>query len=111
MSSMPRRAAPCYNCGTIARTRDHVFPRSLFTRPRPSPSPTVPACHACQRRTGLDEVYFRSFVAGGAYQHPTARALWDSQIVRSFGYDSHVTCLVLKVAPAESSFVFVMDLV
>jgi hypothetical protein len=87
MSSMPRRASPCYNCGTIARTRDHVFPRSLFTTPRPSPSPTVPACRACQQRTAPDEVYFRNFIAGGAYQHPTARALWDGQIVRSFGYD------------------------
>jgi hypothetical protein len=83
---MPRRAAPCYSCGTSARTRDHIFPKSLFTKPRPNPSPTVPACQACQQRTRPHEDYFRTIVAGGAYPHPTARALWDGPIIRSFGH-------------------------
>lgn len=82
---MPRRTAPCYNCGNReARTMDHVFPRSLFMPPRPDPLPTVPACRKCQGLTQPDEDYFRTFVAGGSYGHETGRALWVGPIRRSF---------------------------
>jgi hypothetical protein len=64
-----------------------VFPRWLFTSPRPNPSPTVPACEACQKATRPDEDYFRTIVAAGAYGHETGRALWEGPIRRSFRRD------------------------
>lgn len=87
MVAMPKwRAAPCYSCGTMARTRDHVFPRSLYTR-LPDPGLTVPACRRCQTLTQPDEDYFREFVASISYsRHETARDLWLA-IRRSFRYD------------------------
>lgn len=87
LEMMPRRAGSCYNCGAEALTRDHVFPKSLFTSPRPDPLPTVPACRACQDLTQHDEEYFRTFVAGGSYGHETGRALWEGTIRRSFDRD------------------------
>lgn len=76
---------PCYICGADdARTRDHVFPRSLFTRPLPPDMLTAPACDDCQQRLQLDEEYFRTFAAAGSYQDESARELWDGRIKRSF---------------------------
>ena len=64
---------------------DHVFPQSLYVR-LPKNALTVPACLACQAATQPDEVYFREFVASGAYRHETARELWQ-RIRRSLRRD------------------------
>lgn len=75
----------CYICGSAeGDTRDHVFPKGLWPPPRPADLPTAPACLDCQRAHALDEEYFRTIVAGGAYANETARNLWDGKIKRSF---------------------------
>lgn len=49
----------CVYCGEAhASTNDHVPPKCLFPKPRPSNLVTVPACEACNRRASLDEEYF-----------------------------------------------------
>jgi hypothetical protein len=73
----------CYLCGEKATTRDHVFPYSLFEKPRLQLI-TVPACASCNGSLSADEEYFRAFVLGASYQHPTAKALWDGPVKRSF---------------------------
>ncbi len=48
----------CAYCGSIALTRDHVPPKTLFRKPLPSNAQliTVPACPSCNRIFGkLDE--------------------------------------------------------
>lgn len=77
-----RRAAPCYACGTLDRTRDHVFPKSLYVQ-LPDPGLTVPACSTCQGQTRPDEDRFRDFVTSTSYHHETAREVWP-RIRRSF---------------------------
>jgi hypothetical protein len=75
----------CYICGCSgAVTKDHVFPQGLFPPPLPTDMLTAPACDACQQRLHLDEEYFRTVAASGAYRDPSARELWDTKIVRSF---------------------------
>lgn len=86
---MPRRAALCYICGASnARTRDHIFPKSLWSPPYPEDALTAPACVVCQKRLAPDETYFRTVAAaGGAGMDPTARELWEGKIRRSFNLD------------------------
>lgn len=48
----------CTYCGVQpGTTRDHVPPKSLFARPRPS-LVTVPCCEACRSTQSLDDEYF-----------------------------------------------------
>jgi hypothetical protein len=51
---------PCTYCGEVRElTRDHVPPKGLFSRPRPSNLITVPACVECNRGASKDEEYCR----------------------------------------------------
>ncbi len=80
-----KASTACYICGSLgATTGDHVFPRGLFAAPLPSDMLTAPACQPCQQRLQPDEEYFRTFAAAGSYLDPTAKALWDGKIKRSF---------------------------
>lgn len=53
----------CFDCGKLATTRDHIPPKNLFAKPRPSNLITVPACESCNGDTKLDDEYFRLTVA------------------------------------------------
>jgi hypothetical protein len=54
----------CYLCGsTVGMTRDHIPPKGLFPRPRPSNLHTVPCCHSCNNRASKDDEYFRLSVS------------------------------------------------
>lgn len=73
----------CYLCGgPDADTNDHVFPKSLFPKPRPTLL-TAPACRNCNQSLSLDEEYFRAFVLASTYPHPQAKKLWIGPLRRS----------------------------
>src|SRR5437016_4846066 len=59
-----KAVAICYLCrkrpGT---TRDHVPPKNLFPRPRPSSLVTVPCCEKCNNRFSKHDEYFRLFAS------------------------------------------------
>lgn len=49
----------CVYCGLAdGTTRDHVPPRNLFSKPRPSNLVTVPCCEACRTNQSMDDEYF-----------------------------------------------------
>ena len=49
----------CVYCGsTDDPTRDHVPPRAVFPKPRPTNLVTVPACRACNSSAAADDEYF-----------------------------------------------------
>lgn len=49
----------CIYCGeNEALTADHVPPRGLFPKPRPSNLVTVPCCEPCRQGQSLDDEYF-----------------------------------------------------
>lgn len=48
----------CVYCGSNpGETRDHVPPKALFAKPRPTLI-TVPCCHQCRETQSLDDEYF-----------------------------------------------------
>jgi len=63
----------CFNCGKPATTRDHIPPKNLFAKPRPSNLITVPACLTCNNNTKKDDEYFRLAVASA---EGTNQAAW-----------------------------------
>jgi hypothetical protein len=56
----------CAYCGNRRElTRDHVPPRCLFSKPRPSDLVTVPCCGPCNRELSKHDEYFRIAITTG----------------------------------------------
>jgi len=61
---MQRRDLCCYCRTSPAVSSDHVPPKTLFAKPRPSTLITVPACRGCHSGSwSKDDEYFRLVVA------------------------------------------------
>lgn len=76
----------CVYCGTAeGTTRDHVPPKNLFPKPRPSGLVTVRCCETCRRGQSLDDEYFTRMVAmrHDLTNHPAAAQVLET-IHRSF---------------------------
>lgn len=76
----------CVYCGSAENiTREHVPPKMLFPKPRPSDLITVPACQSCNASFKNDQEYFwtRVGLEERAGAHPAARSLND-KIFRTF---------------------------
>ena len=67
----------CAFCGKQAVTDDHVPPKCLFPKPRPTNLITVRACKACNEGAKLDDEYFRDAILTGIDEQrfPEAMAL------------------------------------
>ena len=62
--SRPDHVASCVYCGSTKQlTDDHVPPKQLFVRPRPSDLVTVPSCQPCNSGFQPDDDYFRTVLA------------------------------------------------
>jgi hypothetical protein len=60
-----RTAEECAYCGDCRElTKDHVPPRSLFSKPRPALM-TVPCCNPCNKGFQQDDEYFQLMVKAG----------------------------------------------
>lgn len=71
----------CIYCGaTTDLTDDHVPPKCLFERPRPTNLITVPSCRPCNERFGRDDEYFKTATVfrWDTDTHPVALARRDS---------------------------------
>ncbi len=72
-----REGRSCYLCGKPATTKDHVPPKALFPKPRPSSLHTLPCCTSCNTAYSFDEEHFRTNVAMLSNpQH--ARQIWEA---------------------------------
>jgi hypothetical protein len=67
----------CTFCGKQAVTDDHIPPKCLFTKPRPTNLITVRACKTCNEGAKLDDEYFRDAILTGIDERrfPEAMAL------------------------------------
>jgi hypothetical protein len=84
MSKKPPRV--CAYCGrNKGSTRDHVVPKCLFPKPRPSILVTVPACDRCIGAKAKDEDYLRDMLVLNmdCENHPAAQQLLQGQVSRS----------------------------
>lgn len=52
----------CYCSTNIATTRDHVPPKGIFNRPRPSDLITVPCCSQCNNGASILDEKFRVYL-------------------------------------------------
>ena len=56
----PKNYGECVYCGREAQlTSDHIPPKNLFPKPRPSNLITVPSCKRCNRSASKDDEYLR----------------------------------------------------
>jgi HNH endonuclease len=66
----------CAYCGSTANlTRDHIPPKSLFNRPRPSNLITVDACRTCNASFEVDDEYFWLTTSSRAGQRQNGEAV------------------------------------
>lgn len=74
----------CALCGTTGTvTREHVPPKNLFLKPRPTNTITTDLCEKCNHSFHLDDEYFRVFIAAGAQPGTKLWQLWDKKVVGS----------------------------
>lgn len=71
----------CVYCGVVGElTSDHIPPKNLFSKPRPSNLITVPCCEPCNKGIELDDEYFRLVVIlrQDIGDHPEFKRLWPT---------------------------------
>jgi hypothetical protein len=76
------RKPVCTYCGQRAgTTRDHIPPKSLFGKPRPT-LVTVPCCEQCRGSQSLDDEYFVRMISmkSDTADNPSASAARDSAL-------------------------------
>lgn len=69
----------CVYCGQKASlTSDHIPPKNLFPKPRPSNLITVPACHNCNQSASKDDEYLRLMLVmrEDVFEQPAAADIW-----------------------------------
>ena len=72
---MTKPKRECVYCGSRKRlTDDHIPPKGLFPKPRPSNLITVPCCRKCNESASKDDEYFRAMLSweNRAGEHPDA---------------------------------------
>ena len=87
------KSRQCVYCGEIeATTKDHVIPKTLFTKPYPSNLITVPACLGCNNAKSLDDDFLRDWLTVDLIgsQSPTAREIFDTKVMGSVARNSSV---------------------
>lgn len=81
----------CVYCGEFkGTTKDHVIPKSLFTRPYPSNLITVPACFSCNNAKSLDDDFLRDLLTTdfiGSHS-PVAQKIFETKVMSSAAQDS-----------------------
>ena len=69
----------CVYCGEWRElTRDHIPPRSLFPKPRPSDLITVPSCYFCNHGASEEDEHFNFMVKLGIDRNKSRAANADS---------------------------------
>jgi hypothetical protein len=53
----------CTYCNKLANTKDHIPPKGLFPKPRPSSLITVPTCSSCNNSYSKDDEYLRDVLS------------------------------------------------
>lgn len=111
MSLVPVKNEECAFCGKRDElTRDHVPPKSIFAKPRPSDLITVPCCRACNRQWSTDDEYFQLAmkigINGKRFPAENASSLRTIQHLlrpQSQGYARH---LIGSVGPNRGEMTF-----
>jgi hypothetical protein len=81
----------CSICGkNPATTRDHIPPKGIFPKPRPSDLITVPACLTCNKSTSdLDEV-FKVFAGLAGGHGPEGERMFKEQTIHTLEHNERL---------------------
>lgn len=80
MEKAKKKRRECVYCGRMSRiTLDHIPPKSLYPKPRPSLI-TVPSCYECNVSASRDDEYFRLnlVLRDDTPEHPEAKKVFES---------------------------------
>ena len=75
----------CYLCGSQDDlTKDHVFPKGIFPKPRPHNLITLNCCRKCQISYMKDEEYFRNMLIASqdVYETKSGMTLWSTKVLK-----------------------------
>src|SRR5688500_18167485 len=77
--SMPSNSTDkCYLCGATENlTRDHIPPKGLFPKPRPSNLYTVPCCYSCNNGAAKEDEYLRVAASSLINANTTGKAAFE----------------------------------
>ena len=78
--SSSRDHSTCCYCHKPATTKDHVPPKNIFPKPRPTNLITVPSCKFCNKDPSLDDEYFGFIIAAGSADFSQARELFREKV-------------------------------
>ena len=68
----------CFLCGATENlTRDHIPPKGLFPKPRPSNLYTVTCCEPCNNGASQEDEYFRVAASCLINAHPTGKGSFE----------------------------------
>lgn len=111
---MKVRAGECVYCGAVGPlTDDHVPPKGLWGKPRPTDLVTVPSCKACNSGGSKDDEYFKTMMImkDKAGSHSEAAAIRDSvfrglALPEKRGFKHHVLQSMLRLPMHSAAGVY-----
>ncbi|WP_370979474.1 HNH endonuclease [Agaribacterium sp. ZY112] len=88
----------CAICGVrLGCTRDHVPPKGIFVKPRPSNLITVPACKECNNdASGLDEKFLVYLGCHVSFYGEQGGKLFDDRVLRTLGHNKKLKKTILE---------------
>ena len=66
----------CCYCGNLASEMDHLPPKNIFPKPKPTNLITVPSCSKCNQGDSKDDEYFGYVITAGGAKNPIANKLF-----------------------------------
>jgi len=91
MSRKRKVCGECAYCGEVTElTKDHVIPKCLFQKPRPSKPVIVWACRPCNLEKSKTDDYLRDFLVLDAYssENSVAQAIFHESMLSSVRQNS-----------------------
>jgi hypothetical protein len=86
-----QRFKTCAICGkNPATTRDHIPPKGIFPKPRPSDLITIPACGPCNKSTSDFDEVFKVFMGIAAGHGPEGERMFKEQTVDTLQHNQRL---------------------
>ena len=93
-SSYGNYSTCCY-CHNPSTTKDHIPPKNIFPKPRPTNLITVLSCKDCNEDPSLDDEYFGFIITAACAGHHQARELFKEKVKKkSNSYPAFVISLL-----------------
>ncbi|MFT3749074.1 MAG: hypothetical protein QM768_12185 [Agriterribacter sp.] len=94
----PQNSELCCYCGIrIATTKDHIPPKGIFNRPRPSDLITVPSCFECNNKASNNDEKFKAYLGMHIARHGgQAERLFKEGVLPTAKYNTRLRNNILE---------------